>query len=192
MFAVFQKYISERVSLTDDEFKAIEAVSTLKKLRKKQYLLQEGDVWRFNAFITKGCVRTYRVDDEGGEHILQFSIENWWTGDRESLMSGKPSRCNIDALEDSELILIGKEDFEGLLKNIPAFQDMVTQILEKSFIASQNRIHAAISYTAEEKYMNFIKTYPDLSNRVPQSMIASFLGISPETLSRVRNQVSKK
>lgn len=192
MLEVFQQYINSKASITNEEFETIKSLCIIKKLRKKQYLLQEGDVWKYNAFICQGCLRSYRLDDKGLEHIINFAIENHWTGDRESLLSGNPAKLNIDAIEDSTLVLITKENFEALCKEIPAFNDMVNSILHRSFVASQNRIHAAISYTAEEKYLNFINTSPEFANRVPQHMIASYLGISPETLSRVRNQTARK
>lgn len=187
-FDIFRQYIQEKSQLSDEDLGRIEAVSQVKKLRKRQYLLQEGEVWRYNAFVTKGCVRTYTVDEKGVEHIQNFAIENWWTGDRESLLSAQPSRFNIDALEDSELILIARQPFDELCREIPAFGEMINHILEKSFIASQTRIQTFLSLTAEEKYHHFIKKYPMLSMRVPQAMIASYLGITPETLSRVRRE----
>lgn len=192
MYDVFQHYLDQHLTLTRPEAEYIKSLSTLKKLRKKQYLLQEGDVWHYNAFVTKGCLRNYSVDERGQEHIIGFAIENWWIGDRESLLSGQPSRFNIDAIEDSELVLINKENFDAISGQIPAFNEMVHGILQKSFIASQNRIHAAISYTAEEKYLHFVSKYPGFAQRVPQSMIASYLGMTPETLSRIRNQSARK
>ncbi|WP_431241439.1 Crp/Fnr family transcriptional regulator [Flavobacterium sp. P21] len=192
MYEVFQNYLNSKITLTDSESELIKSVAVIKKLRKKQYLMQEGDVWNYNAFITKGCVRTYSVDDKGIEHVLSFAVENWWTGDRESLLSGEPSRFNIDAIEDSEIVLIRKADFDMLCKEITVFNDMVNLILQRSFVASQNRIHSAISYTAEEKYLNFIQKYAGFALRMPQNMIASYLGITPETLSRIRNQSAKK
>lgn len=170
----------------------VKEVCRIKKLRKKQYLLQEGDVWRYNAFVLSGFLRTYRVDDKGQEHYIQFSIEDWWAGDRESYIYETPAKYNIDAFEDSEVLLISKDDFEMLLNKIPVLNTFMRNLMEKSLIALRNRVHSNISYTAEEKYNDFIKTYPNLFNRMPQHMIASFLGITPETLSRVRNQVSKK
>ncbi|RBQ09033.1 Crp/Fnr family transcriptional regulator [Pedobacter miscanthi] len=192
MIEVFKTYLKEKGSFSDVELKQIESVTTIKKLRKRQYLLQEGDVWKYNAFITKGCVRTYTVDEKGNEHILNFAVENWWTGDRESLFSGKPSVYNIDALEDSQVALITKENFNLLCKEIPAFNNMVTLILEKSFIVSQSRIQSFISSSAEEKYLKFLETFPHLPMRVPQGMIASYLGITAETLSRIRKNALKK
>ncbi|AKD57432.1 Crp/Fnr family transcriptional regulator [Spirosoma radiotolerans] len=192
MFDVFTHYLLQRISLSESEIEWIRTLSILKKLRKKQYLLQEGDVWLYNAFVTRGCMRSYAVDEKGQEHVIGFAIENWWIGDRESLLSGKPSRLNIDAIEDSEVVLITQENFQRISQQIPAFNEMVNAILQKSFVVSQNRIQAAISYTAEEKYLFFIQAYPALAQRIPQSMIASFLGMTPETLSRVRGQVAKK
>jgi CRP-like cAMP-binding protein len=192
MFEIFKEYISQKTILTEAEYAKIETVCIYKKLRKRQYLLQEGDVWKYNAFITKGLVRFYSVDESGRENIVSFAKENWWTGDRASLLTGEPSQNNIDAIEDTELVLITKTNFDRLCHEIPAFNDMVNAILNKSFIASQNRIHSAISFTAEQKYLDFVQKYPDLSLRVPQAMIASYLGITPETLSRVRKETVKK
>lgn len=192
MFEVFRKYLDSRIVLTDEQFDRIASFATQKKLRKKQYLLEQGDVWRNNAFIQKGCVRVYNVDDNGLEHTLSFAIENWWTGDRESLLTGKPAKFNIEALEDSEIVLINKPDFDLICKEIPAFNEMVHDIIQKSFVAAQNRIHASISFTAEEKYLDFIKKYPDFANRIPQHIIASYLGVTAETLSRVRKGSLKK
>ncbi len=191
MYEVFQQYLDDKVTLTQEEKDRIRSVAVIKKIRKRQYLLQEGDVWKYDAFITKGCLRTYAIDEKGNEHIMSFSIENWWTGDRESLLSAQPSRFNIDAIEDSELVLFTHNNFVLLCQEIPAFNEMVNAILQRSFVAAQNRIQAALSYTAEEKYLNFVKKYPGFAVRIPQSMIASYLGMTPETLSRIRTQTAK-
>jgi CRP-like cAMP-binding protein len=192
MYEVFQKYLAEKTTLTSDESERIRSFAVSKKLRKRQYLLQDGDVWKYDAFITKGCLRTYSVDGKGNEHVIGFGIENWWTGDRESLLSGEPSRFNIDAIEDSELIMFTHTNFQLLCQEIPAFNNMINNILQKSFVTSQNRIQVALSYTAEEKYLDFINKHPGFAMRIPQSMIASYLGMTPETLSRIRNQTAKK
>lgn len=192
MFDVFRKYLTDKITLSEAQLASIAAVSVIKKLRRKQYLLQEADVWKHYAFVCKGCLRIYRLDEKGNEHILKFCIENWWAGDRESLLTGKPSRNFIDALEASIVIMITKENFDKLCKEIPAFSEMVGELLDRTYIASQNRIHANITYTSEEKYLDFINKYPDITSRVPLHMIASFLGISPETLSRIRTQFANR
>lgn len=192
MFDSFIQYLQSKITLTPEQVAMVEQVCRLKKLRRRQYLLQEGDVWHYNAFISKGLVRTFRVDDKGVEHIFQFSPENWWAGDRQSYLYEEPAKFNIEALEDTEAILIPKGDFERLLEAIPAYNTFQRNLLERSFVVLQNRIHMGNSYTAEEKYNEFIKAYPDIINRVPQHMIASYVGVSPETLSRIRNHVAKK
>lgn len=191
MYESFQRYIDSRVTLTDTEKEQVRSVAVIKKIRKRQYLLQEGDVWKYHAFVAKGCLRTYSVDEKGNEHIIGFSMENWWCGDRESLLSGEPSRFNIDAIEDSELIIFTNANFEILCREIPAFKQMIEGILNKSFITQQSRINASLSNTVEEKYLNFVKKYPDFALRIPQSMIASYLGMTPETLSRIRTQTAR-
>ena len=137
-------------------------------------------------------MRTYSIDEKGLEHIIYFGIENWWIGDKESLMYNQPSKYNIDAVEDSEVVLFTDPNFNLACAAIPAFNDMINNILQRSFANSQSRIQAAISFTAEEKYLNFLHKYPGFAARIPQSMIASYLGITPETLSRVRNLSAKK
>lgn len=192
MFSVFKEYISAKIRITNEDWDLIGQVATLKKIRKQQYLLQEGDIWRYHAFVCKGCLRRYRIDDKGHEHILQFNPENWWAGDRESLMNASPSKYNIDAIEESVVLLIRKEDFDTICKQVAVFNELVNAILQRSLNASQDRIHAAISLTAEEKYLHFLESFPGLANRIPRHMIASYLGITPETLSRVRAQLSGK
>ncbi len=192
MFDVFRKYLTDKITLTGPELDRISSVSVIRKLRRKQYLLQEGDVWKHYAFVCKGCLRIYRLDDKGVEHIMKFCIENWWAGDRESLLTGKPTRCYIDALEESVVIMISKENFNTLCKEIHAFDELVNNLIDNSYIASQDRIHVNITYTSEQKYLDFIEKYPDIISRVPLHMIASYLGISAETLSRIRTQFANK
>lgn len=192
MYEVFKSYLDSKIALTPEQHAGIFCKAVVKRLRKKQYLLQEGDVWRNHAFVSQGLVRTYSVDEKGCEHVIAFAMENWWTGDRESLLSGQPTRFNIDAIEDSEIILFEKTKFEQICKEIPAFNDMVNAIIDRSFVASQKRIHDAISMTVEERYANWVQRYPAYALRVPQNMIASYLGITRETLSRIRHKLPKK
>jgi CRP-like cAMP-binding protein len=188
---VFKTYLKGKGNFTAEELETVANATVIKKVRKRQYLTQEGDVVKNHSFVTKGCLRTYTVDEKGVEHILNFAIENWWIGDRESIQTGKPSIYNIDAIEDSEVALISKDKFDRLCIEVPPFNDMINKLLQKSFLVAQNRIHTFISQTAEQKYLSFQEKYPHLTMRVPQSMIASFLGITAETLSRVRKQLIK-
>lgn len=192
MFDTFRKYLQNKIILTDQDYDLIQSVSLFKKLRKRQYFSQAGDVCRFNAFVLKGFLRMYFLDDKGHEHIIQFAPENYWTGDRESMDSGLPSKYTIDGIEDSEILLLRKEDFEMVRKTVPAFNEFVNDTLKKNVVVLQERIHASISLSTEEKYSNFISKYPSISNRVPLHMVASYLGVSPETLSRVRSQSIRK
>jgi len=192
MFEAFEKYLTEKADLDAEEINAVRAVCVEKKFRKRQYLLQEGDVCHYECFIVKGCLRMYTVGGDGIEHILRFAVENWWISDRESYNNGNPSKCNIDALENCEVILINKPDFLHLLTTIPKLRNFVDILLARSYDAIQNRVMGAISYSTEEKYQNFITRFPDIFYRVPLHMIASYLGVSRETLSRVRSHFDQK
>jgi len=192
MFEEFEKYLKEKANLTADEINAVRAVSIEKKIRKRQYLLQAGDVCHNNCFVVKGCLRMYKVGDDGSEHIIRFAVENWWISDRESYNNDKASEYNIDAMENCEVILIDKLDFDRLLTTIPNLKKFIDGLLARSYDAFQKRIINAISLNTEEKYQNFMKQFPDMFYRIPLHMIASYLGVSRETLSRVRSQSVQK
>jgi CRP-like cAMP-binding protein len=192
MFNSFIKYISDKAKLTSEELEKIKSLSLEKRLRKRQYLLQEGQINKYTTFIVKGCLRTYRVSADGSEHILSFGIENWWVGDLESKTTGLPSKSNIEALEDSELLIWTSADFDLLLETIPELKSFNEKAFQRSLAAFNNRIYNVIGNSAEEKYRELIKTNPDIFNRVPLHMIASYLGVSRKTLSRIRSQDAYK
>ena len=162
-----------------------------RKLRKRQYFLQEGDVCKYIGFIVKGSARTFTVDEKGHEHILKLSLENWWLADFESFYLLTPSRFNIEALEDLEVLQSTNAQIEEYLKHIPAFSAMANVISQNYTIANQKRMQAAMSYTAEERYEDLVSNYPHFLQRFPQNMIASYLGLSPETLSRLKKNSFK-
>ena len=188
MFKDFEKYMQGKAELTTEELQQISDASIPKKIRKKHYLLQEGDISRHRAFVCKGCLRMYRATEDGSEHILRFVPENWWAADAESFITGVAAKTNIQALEDSEVLLWTKEGFDELLRTIPTLKTWSEQLLTKNITAHQNRIYSNISSTAGEKYQDFITAYPDIYNRVPLHMIASYLGLSSKTLTRIRQQ----
>ncbi|RPI65818.1 MAG: Crp/Fnr family transcriptional regulator [Ignavibacteriales bacterium] len=189
MYEVLKKYLKNKIDIGDMDFEVIKSKFKPKNLRKKQYLMQEGDICKYYCFVSKGILRLFSIDAKGNESILQFAPEEWWISDRESIVTQIPSRYNIEALEDSELLLITPESYRELSVTIPAFYEMQENLHQRNIVAQQRRIHAAISYTAEEKYLEFIEAYPDIFQRVPQHMIASYLGMSPETLSRIRSKL---
>jgi CRP-like cAMP-binding protein len=162
-----------------------------KKLRKRQYFLQEGQVCKSAAFIVKGAIRQYSVDDKGAEHIIRLSIEDWWAVDRESYTMLTPSIYNIDAWEETDVLTITKADFVQL-NSINALNEMARRLDENHASALQRRVNASISLSAEQRYSDLAKTYPEFLERFPLHIIASYLGITPETLSRIRKQVVTK
>jgi CRP-like cAMP-binding protein len=177
--------------LSEDDKHLLIAHFKPKKLRKRQYFLQEGDVCKYIGFIVKGSARTFTVDEKGHEHILKLSLENWWLADFESFYLLTPSRFNIEALEDLEVLQSTHAQIEEFLKHIPAFSAMANIISQNYTIATQKRMQGAMSYTAEERYEDLISNYPHFLKRFSQNMIASYLGLSPETLSRIRKNSFK-
>ena len=190
MYEVFFESLKSKAGFHDEDLALVRIHLTPKKLRRKQYLLQEGDVCKNIAFVEKGALRTYTVDDLGTEHILQFALEGWTISDLYSFLTGEASTYNIDALEAAELVLVSKAAHEEMLQTIPKYETYVRLQVTGAYIALQRRITSVLSLTTEERYKNFTATYPNIVQRVPQHMIASFMGLTPETLSRVRKRMT--
>ena len=189
MFEVFKNYLNGLVSLSDEQYELIRSVAVQKRVRKKQFLLQEGEIWDSYIFVCSGCLRQFRVDHKNAEWTLYFALEKWWLTDPESRLSNKPTIFNIDALEDSVVLIFKKHDFDSLKKAIPEFSDLIELLAYRNLIAIQNRLYDLVSKTAEERYSHLIATHPVCINRAPLHMIASYLGLSPFTISRIRNQI---
>jgi CRP-like cAMP-binding protein len=178
--------------LTEADIDLIQDSFAPKKFRKRQYFLQEGEVCKYTAFVVKGAMRQYTVNEKGEEHIIRLYIENWWATDRESLMKQTPSSYFIDAWEETEALIITKASLINLIDRIPALSEWIRNLDANFAIASQRRLNAAISLSAEERYYDLEKTYPEFLQRFPQHIIASYLGINRETLSRIRGRGVKK
>ena len=192
MFTLLHQKITEIVDLSDEEFDLLKNLFVPKKLRKRQYLLQEGDVCKYQAFVEKGILRSYTLDDKGAEHVLQFATEGWWIADLSSYLTGEPSPFHIDAIEDAELLLINKASWNEALEKIPQLERYFRILIQNHLIATQKRLMQSLSDTAEVKYLRYIQLYPDCLQRIPQHMIASYLGVTRETLSRLRRQLADR
>jgi CRP-like cAMP-binding protein len=183
------EYFKKRGYALNDKEKALVQEKFHSRLyRKRQYVLQEGDVCTQFNFVIRGCLRTYNVDKKGNIHILQFGIENNWINDLGSFHGIKPSALNIDALEDTVVLQISLEDLISLYKQSPIFDRIFRVLIENGYIHLQERLLQNISSTAEERYESFLSRFPHLINRISQVQIAAFLGVTPEFLSRLRNQ----
>ncbi len=192
MYDLILSNVAKYIQLTDKETSFFTSLLRLRKIRKRQYLLQAGDVNQFENFVNKGCLRAYTVDTHGEEHIAMFGLEGWWISDLYSFLTNTPATQNIDALEDSEVFSIERSDLEKLYEQVPKFNRFFLKLLQNAFVAHQRRILASMSQTAEEQYYDFIRKYPSMDQRVPQHQIASYLGLSPETISRIRRNQAQR
>ncbi|PZU86007.1 MAG: cyclic nucleotide-binding protein [Chryseobacterium sp.] len=184
----FQKVLPD---FTDEKFDFILYKSQLIKLQRKETVCGQGEVCNLKIFVAKGLLRNYSISEDGNEHILQFVNEMSWTTDPESFYNNIPSKLNIEAMEASEIFAFNCEDFAELREQIPELNIFVENILTRKSMEIHKRLLMNISSSPEEKYLDFINTYPDIFNRVPLHMVASYLGLSRETLSRVRRNILK-
>jgi CRP-like cAMP-binding protein len=186
MFAEFEAFVRANTTIGDDDIKLMSSRAIKKTLHKKEFLLYQGEICRYKIFVSKGMLRMFSTKENGSEHILQFSSESAWCTDPESFDHQIPSSYNIDALENSEVILWTKNDFDFLFASIPALNEYVQKMIYKNMALVRERIRCSISLTPEEKYEDFVKNHADILARVPLHMVASYLGVSLKTISRVR------
>ena len=184
-------YFDNHLRLNEEEKAFVRNNFFEKRVRRRQFILQEGDVCRLNTFVVEGCLRMYMVDEKGREHNLQFAVENWWIGDIGSFHSEKPSKLYIEAMENSIILQIRKEDQLRLFVEHPKFNRIFRVFTENALVSFQNRVLQNISSTAEERYLDFIARYPYLFNRISNVQIASYLGVTPEFLSTIRKKRSQ-
>lgn len=184
-------YFQKVISLNSQEKQLVTELFKPRLYRKRQYVLQENDICNQCNFIVRGCLRMYKVDPGGNTHIIQFAAENGWIMDLGSFHERTPSELNIDALEDTMVLQISYDNLLLLYTKEPKFDRIFRVLIENSYVSLQKRLLQNISSTAEAKYLSFLHEYPHLTNRLPQTQIASFLGLTPEFLSRLRNRQVK-
>jgi CRP/FNR family cyclic AMP-dependent transcriptional regulator len=192
MYEAINKNVSKFAAFTQEELEQFNSLLKYQKVPKKTYLLQEGEICNFEAYIIKGCIRSYFIDANGFEVILQFGIEDWWVSDIASFNDKKPSKMYIETMEDCELFVLTDTNKEELLHKVSKFERFFRLIVQKNLSATQNRLINTMAKSAPEKYLEFIKLYPTISQRVAQHYIASYLGISAEFLSKIRTKISKQ
>jgi len=183
---VILKNISRHIVLTSSEEEHFCSVLRKTSIKRKNYFLEEGAVAKDVAFVINGCLRAYSIDNNGFEHILQFAPQDWWITDMYSFVSGKPGTLFVDAVEDTEALLLSREDQLQLFNNIPKFERYFRILTEKSLVSSRQRMMDNLSLTAQERYETFCNYYPTLINALPQKMIASYIGVTPEFLSKMK------
>lgn len=184
--------ISRHISLDQQEVKFFLSLLEPGTLRRKEFLLTEGEVCKHVAFVAEGALRSYNVDKEGDEHILSFAVPGWWISDMYSFIAGKPAILNIEAVADAKIWMLSLENREELFIRAPKFERFFRILVENNMVASQQRIIDNLSSTAEERYLHFIEKYPFIPECVPQHNIASYLGMTPEFLSKIRARLAGK
>ena len=190
-YSILFKNFAKHISLTKAEEKYLMTLFEYKVIKAKDFLVQQGEVSRQSAFVLNGCLRGYTIDSNGFEHVLSFAPKDWWIADMYSLLSQKPGNLNIEAMVDTEVVLISKTNQDLMYEKVPKLERFFRIIIEKSLVAYQQRLNDNLSLTANERYMKFCKTYPQLINEIPQKQIAAYIGVTPEFLSKLRAKQAK-
>lgn len=188
----FNAFLTSTLEIDETEISSIIESCVVKTVKKDEFLLRKDENCKHSFFVEKGLLRQYSIDEKGKEHILSFAPESWIVTDRESVYFNEPSAYFIQSLEASEVVLLDEDFFLILSKRFPKFTDFNNRLLHNHIRHLKKRIKLLLSAVAEDRYLEFLKMYPDIVNRVPQTMIASYLGITPESLSRVRKELSRK
>lgn len=191
MFEQINKNVCKNGDFTQSEIDYFNSILQHKTIPKKTLLLQDGEICNFEAYIIKGCIRKYYINEDGHEVILQFAIEDWWVSDIASFHEKKPSKLFIETLEDCELLLLTPETKEQLVTKVPKFERIFRLLVQRNLSSMQNRLIDTIAKTAQEKYLEFLKLYPTIPQRVAQHYIASYLGMTAEFLSKIRTKLAK-
>lgn len=190
--ALILENIGKLIKITEAEKTFFLSLLKYRKLRKRQFLLQAEDPCKYEYFVLSGCLRSYYIDDKGQDHVVQFAVEDWWIGDMRAFITQTPAWLNIDALEDTEVLMLSYEALEQLYQKVPAFERYFRIRIQNAFVSEQLRLGNSLSKTAEERYLDFIKRYPQFEQRISQVQIASYLGMTPEFLSTLRGKIARR
>jgi CRP-like cAMP-binding protein len=182
------KNLRRYAPVSDDDAATIQNLFTHRKFRKRQFISQEGDIVRYESYVVQGLTRTYEVDQKGKEHVIQFGPEDWWIGDLYSFLTETPSGYAIDCLEDTEILQVSRPDLERLYVQVPTMERCFRIMIQNAFIAATQRVSANLTRSAGQRYEDFLSRYPHIGQRVPDHQIASYLGITPQSLSRIRTR----
>ena len=188
---LFKQNVTKNVNLSDEEWQQFFRPFKLKQVKKKEFLLKEGEVCKFEAFVNKGCFKTFHIDPKGFEHVLYFSVEGWWIGDIDSFTNQVPAQLFIEALENSEILFINKEDKDALYETLPKVEKLFRIMSQKRIVALQRTMIGSLSKTAQERYIDYITAYPKIAERLTNLELAAYLGISHEFLSKIRKKVTQ-
>jgi CRP-like cAMP-binding protein len=191
-FSNLRKHFADTDYFSDDDFEKLVSYLTPVVLKKKDFFTVQGELCRYLAYVNSGCLRAFHTDSKGIEFTMYFAFPNWWTGDKTSFYSGTPSRFSVQALEETELFRADKTRWEEALDKIPAFEKWYRIKTRKSYEATQQKIIDTQTESAEEKYLKLLKNSPEIVQRIPQHYIASYLGIKPQSLSRIRKNIFLK
>jgi CRP-like cAMP-binding protein len=192
MFEKLSENIRQQVSVSDEDFELLKPYFISKQIRNRQYVLNAGDTCPYITFVERGLLRSFTVDDKGSEYIVQFATEGNWISDIDSFMSGKDALYNIEALEDSELLHLTREAMDNLMDRLPVMERFFRLLMQNNIVVLQRRVIAYMSLSAEQKYLHLLEVAPGIMTRASQQHIASYLNVTPETLSRIRRKISER
>lgn len=189
MYSSLQQHLQKHISVSDEEINRFCQFFEEKSLRKKDFLLKQGEICQYETFVMSGLLRMFHINEKGEEQTLQFGVEDWWFTDLDSFFNRVPSRLNIQALENSSVLVLSFENRQLAAEQLPFIQELNWTMLRKSYNALQNRMIDNLSKTADERYLDYLKKYPHIVKRLSNIHIASYLGVSPESLSRIKNKI---
>lgn len=190
MYAEILKHISNDINLTSNEEEEFTGLLSVEKISKGKYLIEPGKLVTSEYYVVKGCLKAFYRDEAGEEHIIQFAVEDWWISDFEAFFSETSAKLHVEAIEDSVLLGLDKTALEILYKRVPKFERFFRIKTTNAFVALRARVLSTLQKTAKQRYLEFCETYPKIEKRIANYHIANYLGMKPESLSRIRKELS--